>query len=53
MPDLGKYAFAVLSSYGATITLLVVLVAASLWRAAAVRRQLDDVEKRRESTQNG
>ncbi|RAP41363.1 heme exporter protein CcmD [Rhodovulum viride] len=47
MPDLGKYALAVLSSYGVTLGLLAGLVALSLWRAARVRRQLDEVEARR------
>ncbi|MCI5111516.1 MAG: heme exporter protein CcmD [Marivita sp.] len=47
MPDLGKYAFEVLSSYAVTIVLLVGLVAASLRRARQARRALDDVEQRR------
>ena len=46
MPDLGKYAFAVLSSYGAAITLIVVLVAASLWRSKRALKALRDVEAR-------
>ena len=49
IPDLGKYAEAVLSSYGITLTLIAVLIALSLWRSARVRRQLDEVESRRKS----
>lgn len=47
MPDLGKYAVPVLSAYAATILLLVALVLFSLWRAARVKRQLEEAEKRR------
>jgi len=46
MPDLGKYADAVLSSYAASIVLIVALVALSLWRGARVRRALSEVEAR-------
>lgn len=46
MPDLGKYAGAVLGSYAASIALIIVLVGISLWRAARVRRALQDVENR-------
>jgi heme exporter protein D len=46
MVDLGKYAMPVLGSYGATILLLVVLVAVTLWRGAQVRRALAAVEAR-------
>jgi heme exporter protein D len=48
MPDLGKYAFAVLSSYGVTIALLIVIVMASLYRARKVRAALDEIESRRD-----
>jgi heme exporter protein D len=47
MPDLGKYAGAVLSSYGISLLLLAAIVALSLWRGARVRRQLEEVEARR------
>ncbi|GAA0286310.1 heme exporter protein CcmD [Rhodovulum strictum] len=47
IPDLGKYAGAVLSSYAITLVLLAALIGLSLWRAARVRRQLDEVEARR------
>lgn len=46
MPDLGKYAGAVLGSYAATAVLLAGLVALTLWRAARVRRALAEVEAR-------
>jgi heme exporter protein D len=50
MPDLGKYAVAVLGSYGATILLLAVLVGVSLWRGARMRRALREVEARQGTT---
>ncbi len=43
---LGKYALPVLGSYAATIVLLGVLVAVTLWRGAQVRRALAAVEAR-------
>jgi heme exporter protein D len=46
MPDLGKYAFSVLSAYGATLVLLAVLVGLTLWRGAKVRRALEKQEAR-------
>lgn len=46
MPDLGRYAVAVLSSYGATIALLVAVIALTLWQGRRVKRQLDEVETR-------
>jgi heme exporter protein D len=46
MPDFGKYAVAVLGSYGATILLLAALVGFSLWRSARMRRALQEVEAR-------
>jgi heme exporter protein D len=45
--ELGKYAAAVLSSYGASIGLIVVLVSLSLLRARRVKAQLAAVEARR------
>ncbi|MGC9369880.1 MAG: heme exporter protein CcmD [Paracoccaceae bacterium] len=47
MPDLGKYAVTVLSSYGSTLVLLAAIVGLTLWRGARVRRQLDEIEERR------
>lgn len=46
MPDLGKYADTVLSAYAASILLLVVLVAASLWRGRKVRAEMKKLEAR-------
>lgn len=46
MPDLGKYADAVMSAYGASIVLLVLLVAASLWRGRRVRAEMARIEQR-------
>ncbi|QFT63428.1 heme exporter protein D [Roseivivax halotolerans] len=47
MPDLGKYADAVLSAYAVSLVLIVALVAFSVMRARKVRRELSDVEGRR------
>ncbi|MBL3563010.1 heme exporter protein CcmD [Rhodovulum sulfidophilum] len=49
IPDLGKYAVAVLSSYAVTMGLIAVLIAVSLWRGARVRRQLAEIEARRDA----
>jgi heme exporter protein D len=46
MPELGKYAVAVLSSYGVSIALLAALCAVSLIRARKMRRDLAELEKR-------
>lgn len=51
MPDLGKYAEAVLSSYALSILLIVALVAISVRRARRVRAALEEVERR--GKQNG
>ncbi len=51
MPDLGKYAFEVLASYGVTLLLLVLIVLLSVYRARKVRASLQDVENR--TTSNG
>ncbi len=47
MPDLGKYATEVLSAYGISLTLIVLLVGASLIRARRIRDELRKVEERR------
>ena len=49
MPDLGKYAVAVLSSYGVALGLLAGIVWASLRRSTRVKTALEEVEKRRKS----
>ncbi len=46
MPDLGRYAFVVLGSYGASVTLIVGLVVLSFWQRARVKRALAEVEAR-------
>jgi heme exporter protein D len=47
MPELGKYAGAVIGSYAATIALLVALVVWSLWRSTQTKRALAEAEARR------
>jgi heme exporter protein D len=46
MPELGKYAFAVLASYGVSIALIAGLVVLSFWQRGRVKRALDEVEAR-------
>jgi heme exporter protein D len=46
MPDLGKYATEVLSAYGASIVILVVIVWQSFARARKVKAELDRVESK-------
>jgi heme exporter protein D len=46
IPELGKYAFVVLASYGVSIGLLLAVVGLSLWQGARVRRALEQVEAR-------
>lgn len=46
MPELGKYAVAVLGAYGVTLGVLGLLVAQSLWRGARVKAQLRSAEGR-------
>lgn len=48
MPDLGKYAGAVLSAYGISLLLLAGLIGVSLWRARRVKAQLDRAEQGRD-----
>lgn len=48
MPDLGKYAFAVLGSYAASVLLILVLIAVSFWQRSRVKRALAEVEARQE-----
>ncbi len=51
IPELGKYAGAVLSSYGVSLALILLLVVLSIWRARRVKAALDVVERR--SKRNG
>jgi heme exporter protein D len=53
MPELGKYADAVLGSYAASIALILVVVGWSLWRGARVRRALAEVEARAGKKKHG
>lgn len=46
MPDLGKYATVVLSSYAVTLGLLALLVGLTFWRAARVKAALHEIEAR-------
>lgn len=46
MPDLGRYADAVLSAYAVSIVLLVAIVALSLLRGRRVRAAMRQVEDR-------
>lgn len=46
MPDLGKYADAVLSAYAVSIVLLVAIVGLSLWKGRRVRADMRAVEDR-------
>jgi heme exporter protein D len=48
IPDLGKYAGAVLSAYAASIVLLVLLVAITVWQSRRTKAALEDVETRRD-----
>ena len=45
MPDLGKYAFEVLTAYAASIAMLVVLVGLSVRRSRRVKRMLEEIER--------
>ncbi len=49
MPELGKYAEAVLSSYAVSLVLLAALVALSWRRSVRVRNALKEIENRRKS----
>lgn len=47
MPELGKYAVAVLSSYGISVGMLFVLCALSVMRARKMRRDLAAIDQRK------
>jgi len=53
MPELGKYAVAVLSSYGVTLALLAGLVGLTFWRAARVKAALREIEARQGKGSDG
>lgn len=46
LPELGKYAGAVLLAYGLSLVLVIGLIGQSLWRNAQVRRDLATREAR-------
>ncbi|WP_171631420.1 heme exporter protein CcmD [Ruegeria sp. HKCCD6119] len=46
IPDLGKYADAVLSSYAVSIILLVALIVFSVMRGRRVRTEMEKIEQR-------
>ena len=46
MPELGKYAGTVLGAYGASLVLLVALVALTVWQGRRAKRDLEEVEAR-------
>ena len=46
MPDLGKYADTVLSSYAISLAILVGLVALSFWQSRQARLRLAEIEAR-------
>lgn len=48
MPELGKYATAVMGAYGVSILLIAGLVGMSLWKSARTRRTLEAVEARKQ-----
>ncbi len=46
MPELGRYAAAVLSAYGVSLALLAAIVVQSFWRARRIARDLHAAERR-------
>lgn len=46
IPELGKYTFAVLASYGVSLTLLAAIVGLSLWQSRRAKQQLAVIEAR-------
>ena len=51
MPDLGDYTGPVLLAYAFSLTALVAIVVLSVWRSRRVRRDLEEVERRRGEAQ--
>ncbi|MCK4861453.1 MAG: heme exporter protein CcmD [Rhodobacteraceae bacterium] len=47
MPDLGKYGETILTAYAATIILVAAIVVLSIVRARKVKKQLAELEARR------
>jgi heme exporter protein D len=46
MPDLGKYAGAVLGSYAIGFVMIAGIIILSVWRSRRVKRALDEAEAR-------
>lgn len=46
MPDLGKYADAVLSAYAVSIVLVLGLILVSILRSNRIRKDLQDIERK-------
>lgn len=44
MPDLGKYAFEILMSYGLSLGLLAGLIGFSLWQSRKIKAALERIE---------
>ncbi|MDZ7904839.1 MAG: heme exporter protein CcmD [Cypionkella sp.] len=53
LPELGKYAAAVMWSYAASTAMIVALIAWSLWRGAQIKRALAEVEARAANAKDG
>jgi heme exporter protein D len=53
MPDLGRYAFEVLTAYAVSLGLIAVLIVWSFVKSARVRRALAEAEARQEGAGNG
>ena len=54
LPDLGKYAFAVMGSYLVAVVLLGGLIALSWWQRRSIKQQLAEAEARaRREMSNG
>ncbi|MGQ0609494.1 MAG: heme exporter protein CcmD [Paracoccaceae bacterium] len=49
MPDLGKYAFSVLSAYGASLLLLAVLIGVTWMQSRRAKARLAEIERRGKS----
>lgn len=49
MPDLGAYSFYVLSAYGISIVLLMLIIFTSLRRSAKTLAELTEIEARRDA----
>lgn len=50
MPDLGKYASAVLLSYAASIALFALIIGISWWQSRRTKAALREIEARRNDT---